>query len=223
MQPPRQHDSRLVITRILRPLPRPTARRSAVPACPRFRSASPPPASPPTPSREDAPRPGLRHRACRSLHSLTHHASGPQDSRRDAPGIALRERRSCRPHRRLARPPPGANGVKCCPRHSRRFRAPIVACAAWSFLRDHLTPRPAVAKSTYRFCIRKIRCAPALQNTGNHRAGESPPVPRVPGEVGWASMVRAVIRERPQLVASIRHPHQPQPSPALGRSRPVNR
>ena len=46
----------------------------------------------------------------------------PQDSRSDASGIALRERRSCRPHRRLARPPPGANGVKCCPRHSRRFR-----------------------------------------------------------------------------------------------------
>jgi hypothetical protein len=32
----------------------------------------------------------------------------PQESRRDAPGIALRVRRSCRPHRRLAQPPPGA-------------------------------------------------------------------------------------------------------------------
>jgi hypothetical protein len=41
-------------------------------------------------------------------HSLTHHASGPQKSRHNALGIALRERRSCRPHRTLARPPPGA-------------------------------------------------------------------------------------------------------------------
>jgi hypothetical protein len=41
----------------------------------------------------------------------------------------------------------------------------FLTCAAWSFLRDHLTPRPAVAKSIYRFCIRKIRCAPALQNS----------------------------------------------------------
>ena len=40
-----------------------------------------------------------------------HHASGlPEESRRNAPGIALRERLTCRPHRRLARPPPGATG-----------------------------------------------------------------------------------------------------------------
>ena len=98
----------------------------------------------------------------------------PQDSRRDALGIALRVRRSCRPHRTLARPPPGATassdvlvipGASSTPYQS--FRA------AWSFLRDHLTPRPAVAKSTYRFCVRKIRWATALQNIGNG-AGESP-------------------------------------------------
>jgi hypothetical protein len=61
-----------------------------------------PPRRPP-PRRKDAPRPGLRHHV-----RASHHASGPQDSRRDALGIALRVRRSCRPHRRLARPPPGA-------------------------------------------------------------------------------------------------------------------
>ena len=102
MQPPRQHEVRLVITRILRPphAPRPGGRRFPPP---RFCSASPPPASPPTPRRKEAPRPGLRHHV-----RASHHASGPQDSRRDALGIALRERRSCRPHRMLARPPPGA-------------------------------------------------------------------------------------------------------------------
>ena len=106
----------------------------------------------------------------------------PQDSRRDALGIALRVRRSCRPHRRLARPPPGATassavlvipGASSTPYQSLR--------AAWSFLRDHLTPRPAVAKSTYRFCVRKIRCAPALQKTTGG-AGKFYLNPRVPGE-----------------------------------------
>lgn len=36
------------------------------------------------------------------------------------------------------------------PRHSRRFRTPKVVCAAWSFLRERLTPRPTTAKSHYR-------------------------------------------------------------------------
>jgi hypothetical protein len=70
MQLPRQPQVRLVITRILRPPhpARPAGRRCPPP---RFRSASPPPGPPPTPRHKDAPRPGLRHRACRSL-SLTH-------------------------------------------------------------------------------------------------------------------------------------------------------
>jgi len=70
VQFPRQPNVRLVITRILRPPhpARPGGRRCPPP---RFRSASPPPGSPPTPNRKEAPRPGLRHRACRSL-SLTH-------------------------------------------------------------------------------------------------------------------------------------------------------
>jgi hypothetical protein len=44
----------------------------------------------------------------------------------------------------------GRYGVKRCPRHSRRFRTPKVVCAAWSFLRERLTPRPTTAKSHYR-------------------------------------------------------------------------
>ena len=76
VQLPRQPHVRLVITRILRPLPPHTARRAAVPACPRFRSASPPPASPSTPSQRcSAPRPAA---SCLPFvcHSLAHHASG---------------------------------------------------------------------------------------------------------------------------------------------------
>ena len=169
MQPPRQHDSRLVITRILRPLPRPTARRAAVPAPP---GSAPlhrrPPRRPPPAAKM------LRAPACGIMVVPHIMPPAPQDSRRDALGIALRVRRSCRPHRTLARPPPGATassdvlvipGASSTPYQS--FRA------AWSFLRDHLTPRPAVAKSTYRFCVRKIRWATALQNIGNG-AGESP-------------------------------------------------
>ena len=61
MQLPRQPHVRLVVTRILRPPhpARPAGRRNPPP---RFRSASPPPGSPPTPNRKEAPRPGLRHR-----------------------------------------------------------------------------------------------------------------------------------------------------------------
>ena len=102
MQPPRQHEVRLVITRILRPphAPRPGGRRFPPP---RFRSASPPPASPPTPRREElrAPASGIMF----VPHIMP---PAPKNPRRDALGIALRVLRSCRPHRRLARPPPGA-------------------------------------------------------------------------------------------------------------------
>ena len=172
----------------------PPARRAAVPACPRFRSASPPPASPPPPTqRGSAPQASGIVLAVR-CHSLTHHASGlPEESRSEAARKALRERLTCHRAAVARAATSGRYGIKCCPRHSRRFRAPIVACAAWSFLRDHLTPRPAVARGTYRFCVRKIRCSPASQNTCNHGAGESPAKPRVPGEVGWASMIQVAI------------------------------
>jgi len=151
MQLPRQPHVRLVITRILRPPhpARPAGRRNPPP---RFRSASPPPASPPT-----ALPKKLRAPACGIVFRASHHASGPQEppsrcSGNCASGTSLVSSTS---HARAATS--GRYGVKCCPRHSRRFRAPIVACAAWSFLRDHLTPRPPAAKSAHRFCFRKIR------------------------------------------------------------------
>jgi hypothetical protein len=102
MQLPRQPHVRLVITRILRPPhpARPAGRRNPPP---RFRSASPPPGPPPT-----ALPKKLRAPACGIMFVPHIMPPAPQDSRRDALGMALRERRSCRPHRRLARPPPGA-------------------------------------------------------------------------------------------------------------------
>ena len=123
----------------------------------------------------------LRAAACgimlsgRSSAPSSHHASGPQEppSRRSGNCASGTSFVSSTSEARAATS--GRYGVKCCPRHSRRFRAPIVACAAWSFLRDHLTPRPAVAKSTYRFCVRKIRHSPALQNICNRRGREVPP------------------------------------------------
>ena len=110
----------------------------------------------------------------------------------------------------------GRYGVKCCPRHSRRFRAPIVACAAWSFLRDHLTPRPAVARGTYRFCVRKIRWAPALQKTSaNHGAGNPPSSGAGRSRLGKHGSSRHLLAA--SGVASIRHPHS---TPAIPRPWP---
>ena len=174
MQLPRQPHVRLVVTRILRP-PHPTRPGGRRFPPPRFRSASPPPASPPTPRREDAPHPGLRHRVSCLTPCLRPPRIPSQRSGNCASGTSFVSSTS---HARAATS--GRYGVKRCPRHSRRFRTPIVVCAAWSFLRERLTPRPAVAKSTYRFCVRKIRCAPALQNIGNPRAGESPPSSGLP-------------------------------------------
>ena len=56
----------------------------------------------PQPQRSSAPRPAT---SCFVPHTMP---PAPKNSPRDALGIALRERRSCRPHRTLARPPPGA-------------------------------------------------------------------------------------------------------------------
>jgi hypothetical protein len=102
VQLPRQPQVRLVITRILRP---PHAARPAGRRCPPPGSAPLhrlPARRPPRSRRSSAPRPAA---SCFVPHTMP---PAPQDSRRDALGIALRERRSCRPHRRLARPPPGA-------------------------------------------------------------------------------------------------------------------
>jgi len=171
VQLPRQPHVRLVITRILRPLPRPTARRAAVPAPP---GSAPlhrrPPRRPPPAAKM------LRAPACGIVIRASSPCLRPPRIPQRCCKKALRERLTCRRAAVARAATSGRYGVKCCPRHSRRFRTPIVVCAAWSFLRDHLTPRPAVAKSTYRFCVRKIRCSPALQNIGNHGAGESPPI-----------------------------------------------
>ena len=99
----------------------PPARRAAVPAYPRFRSAPPPPASPPPPpQRSSAPR--LRHRACRSLHSLTHHASAPprlpSPPARNCASSAAEMSSKFTPRAAAS----GRYGIKRCPRHSRRFR-----------------------------------------------------------------------------------------------------
>ena len=71
VQLPRQPHVRLVVTRILRPPhpARPAGRRNPPP---RFRSASPPPGSPPTPLPKK-----LRAPACGIVFRASHHASGP--------------------------------------------------------------------------------------------------------------------------------------------------
>ena len=124
-QLPRQPHLRLVVTRILRPPhpARPAGRRNPPP---RFRSASPPPGSPPTPSprRSSAPRPAA---SCSCLTPCLRPPRIPsQRSGNCASGTSFVSSTS---HARAATS--GRYGVKCCPRHSRRFRAPIVACAAW--------------------------------------------------------------------------------------------
>jgi len=71
VQLPRQPQVRLVITRILRP-PHPTRPAGRRNPPPRFRSASPPPGSPPTPHPKM-----LRAPACGIVFRASHHASGP--------------------------------------------------------------------------------------------------------------------------------------------------
>jgi len=99
------------------PLHRLPARRP--PPCRRsFDSGWPPPALTPSGHVAFAPvqnpykpsgflRPGLRHRVSCLTPCLRPPRFPPRRCKK-----ALRVRRSCRPHRTLARPPPGANGVK---------------------------------------------------------------------------------------------------------------
>ena len=142
----------------------PPASRAAVPAYPRFRSAPPPPASPPPPPQRCS-TPRLRHRAPPASNSFffsrqsftphnhrrtSHHASSPPRF----PSRCVRKCASSKAEMSSEFSPraavSGRYGVKRCPRHSRRFRTPKVVCAAWSFLRERLTPRPTTAKSHYR-------------------------------------------------------------------------
>ena len=85
MQPPRQHEVRLAITRILRPLPRPTVGRAAVPATPvpfRFTAARLAVHSPAAKM--------LRVPACGIMFVPHIMPPAPKNHRRNALGIALR-------------------------------------------------------------------------------------------------------------------------------------
>jgi hypothetical protein len=176
MQLPRQPQVRLVVTRILRPPhpARPAGRRNPPP---RFRSASPPPGSPPT-----ALPKKLRAPACGIVFRASHHTSGPQKSRRDALGIALRERRSCRPHRRLARPPPGATASS----------AVLVIPGASAFVphlcslvipAGSLDPAPCGGKE-HLSVLRSQNPVCTGFAKPRQRSGGPALIPRVPGEVG---------------------------------------
>ena len=168
-QIPRQPDSWLVITRILRPqhAPGQTGSGSRLPTVPLPLHRRPPRRHRP-PQRCSAPR--LRHRAPPASNSFffsrlsfalhhhrraSHHASSPPrfPSRcvRNSASMKVKDvvgvfRSRCR-LRALWR--------QAFPRHSRRFRTPKVVCAAWSFLRERLTPRPTTAKSHYRLFFKQ--------------------------------------------------------------------
>jgi hypothetical protein len=140
MQPPRQHDSRLVITRILRPQ-HATGQTQRVPH----------------PASGIVRRPPLT--VSFLVANLSHliitgerHTMPPAPPR--FPSRCVRKCASSKAKMSSEFSPraavSGRYGVKRCPRHSRRFRTPKVVCAAWSFLRERLTPRPTTAKSHYR-------------------------------------------------------------------------
>ncbi len=69
--------------------------------------------------------PGAAAVAARARHPRV--AWNPENSNR-IPGTAL---------------PPAVAGIKRCPRRFRRFRVRCLTCAAWSLLRDRLTPTPS--------------------------------------------------------------------------------
>jgi hypothetical protein len=222
MQPPRQHEVGLVITRILRPLPRPTARRAAVPAPPvplRFTAARL--AAHPPPQRSSAPRPAAPATFLRPC------LRPPKNRRRDALGIALRVRRSCRRHRRLARPPPGATASS----------AVLVTPGASAFVphlcslvipAGSLDPAPcggkehlSVLRSQNPVCT---GFAKHLQSQGRGITANPSGLPAAASAKAGAGRSRLGKHgaSRHLLaasgVASKRREHQPQPSPALGRS-----
>lgn len=150
-----------------------------------------------------------------------------------SPGRALRERPSCR------------RGVLARAAASGRYRRQalssslpalprsFVACAAWSLLRERLTPRPPTARDSYRFGFRQNKLVNLLGGAGKTKqpgsvggstlfARRSNPS-RIAaargwsGVVGWASRVRASsVRAERRRGSGARSPHTPQPSPALG-------
>jgi hypothetical protein len=163
-QIPRQPDSWLVSTRILRPQhatgqPGGGSRLPTVP----LRSTAARLAA--TPTAKDAPRhtSGIVRRPPLTVSFLAADSFAPHNHRRAShhasglprfPSRCVRNGASSKAEMSSEFSPraavSGRYGVKRCPRHSRRFRTPKVVCAAWSFLRERLTPRPTTAKSLYR-------------------------------------------------------------------------
>jgi hypothetical protein len=174
-----------------------------------------PPRRPPPP--EDAPRRGLRHRLRSSAR-----ASGP-------PRLPSRSARDCASGTSFVSSTSAARaatsgryGVKCCPRHSRRFlhSLSVVPCSL-VVPAGSLDPAPCGGKEHLSVLrsqnpvftgFAKDTQQPAERGTRSN--------PRVPGEVGWASMVQAVIRWRRSFVASIRREHS---TPAIPRPWPQRR
>jgi hypothetical protein len=167
MQPPRQHDSRLVITRILRPppTPRPGGRRFPPPPPVPLRSTAARLAAHPQPQRSSAPRPAASCAArlyqtlfplaasLASPHRIrraSHHASGP----RKIPAATLQESASgasfvsSRSQARAATS--GRYGVKCCPRHSRRFLHSYRRLCSLVIPAGSLDAASSSGKSSYR-------------------------------------------------------------------------
>ena len=84
----------------------------------------------------------------------------PNPSHSSAPRLHAVFRSYFTSHRVAApRAASGRYGIKRCPRHSRRFRTPTVVCAAWSFLRDRLTPLPPAAGAAI-VCFSKNKTFP---------------------------------------------------------------
>ena len=146
----------------------PPARRSAVPACPRFRSAPPPPASPPPPPQKSSAR-HFRHRVPQAPHHAFSPPKTPVPTRQE---LRFVERVRCRRSFPLALPPPCAMASSVSSSFPALPRS-FLTCAAWSFLRERLTPRPPAAKSHHRlffkqtlFDIKKSNLSAAKKGKG---------------------------------------------------------
>jgi len=114
-QPPRQHDMRLVILASSgHYMPHGQAGGGSRPPGSAPLHRRPPRRPPPTAKKLRAPACGIM---------FVPHIMPPAPRRLPTRRVrkALRESLTCRRRRTLAQPPPGANGVKRCPRHSRRF------------------------------------------------------------------------------------------------------
>jgi hypothetical protein len=212
VQLPRQPHLRLVITRILRPPhpARPAGRRFPPP---RFRSASPPPGSPPTPRRKEAPRPGLRHR----VSCLTPCLRPPRTAVTTRRGLrfgnvvrVVHVARS-RGHLRALRRQALSSSLPALPHSCRRLCSLVVPAGT-------LDPAPCGGKE-HLSVLRSQN--PAFTGFAKHPQSQGRGITTNPSGAGRSRLGKHGSGRDLQaawFVASIRHPHQPQPSPALGRS-----